>query len=95
MKEINKKVKNYGIDLLRVLLSFMVVLDHFFDEQKKKKFKHILYFHIPTFFLISFYYTYKTFASFNISKIKLRFERLIIPFLFWTSIGFILNNTLF
>ena len=70
----------------------MVVLDHFYNKKKKAKFTHILYYHIPTFFLLSFYYNYKTFANFDITKIKLRFERLIIPYISWSIISYILYN---
>ena len=87
--------KNYGIAFLRVLLSFMVVMDHFYNKKRKAKFVHILYYHIPTFFLMSFYYTNKTFTTFNISKIKLRFQRIVIPYISWSIISFILNNIYF
>ena len=83
MNEKEKKHKNYGIAILRIILSFMVVVDHFYDLKKQKKFAHILYYHIPTFFLMSFYYTNNTFITFNIPKIKLRFQRLVIPYIFW------------
>ena len=52
----------------------------------------LVYDNIPTFFLMSFYYTHKNFSSFNISKIKLRFERLVIPYICWNIISFVLNN---
>lgn len=84
----NKKVYNIGIRILRVILSFMVVVDHIYI--KKKKYIYFLYYHIPTFFIISFYFTYKTLISFNINKIKLRFERLIIPYFSWCIISCIL-----
>ena len=91
MKTNNKKDdKNYGIAILRVILSFMVVIDHFYKN--KKKYVYLLYYHIPTFFLISFYYTHKTLVKKNISKIKLRFERLIIPHFCWSIISLVLNN---
>ena len=89
------KETNYGISILRVLLAFMVVIDHFYNKEVKKKFKHLLYFHIPTFFLLSFYFTYNSFCTFNISKIKARFERLLIPYISWNIIAFILNNIYF
>ena len=41
MKIYEKKQKNYGIALLRVLLSFMVVIDHCYNKRKKKVFMHI------------------------------------------------------
>ena len=95
MNEKEKKHKNYGIAILRIILSFMVVVDHFYDLKKQKKFAHILYYHIPTFFLMSFYYTNNTFITFNIPKIKLRFQRLVIPYIFWNIFSFILNNIYF
>lgn len=92
MNFVVKKKKNNFIAILRVILSFMVVLDHFYDRKKLAKYTHILYYHIPTFFLLSFYYTHKTFTTFNISKIKLRFERIVLPYICWNTISFILNN---
>ena len=92
MKIYEKKQKNYGIALLRVLLSFMVVIDHCYNKRKKKVFMHILYYHIPTFFVLSFYFTYHTFATYNISKIKLRFERIVIPYFVWSIICWLLFN---
>jgi len=89
MKE---KKKNYGIAILRVILSFMVVLDHFYNYKVLKNYLHILYYHIPTFFILSFYYTSNYFKYFNISKIKTRFERIVIPLIFWSIISLILNN---
>jgi fucose 4-O-acetylase-like acetyltransferase len=90
MKMNIKKAKNYGIAILRVLLSFMVVLDHFYS--KRKYLLNILYYHIPTFFVLSFYFTYHTFATYNISKIKLRFERIVIPYFVWSVICWLLFN---
>ena len=95
MKINGKKEKNYGIALLRIILCFMVVLDHFYNERKQKKIVYLLYYHIPTFFLISFYYTYHSFATFSITKIKLRFERLLVPYICWSFISWILNNIYF
>lgn len=95
MKKNNKTDKNYGIAILRVLLALMVVIDHFYNIHLKKGFIHILYYHIPTFFLISFYFTYNTFSTYNISKIKSRFERLIIPYIGWNLISWILQNIYF
>ena len=67
-------------------------MDHLYNKKKLKKFRHILYYHIPTFFLISFFFTYNTLTSFNIQKIKLRFQRMIIPYIGWSIIAFILKN---
>ena len=70
----------------------MVVLDHFYDCKKLAQYTHILYYHIPTFFLLSFYFTHNTFKTFNINKIKLRFERIVLPYICWNIVSFILNN---
>jgi len=109
MDDIEKQISNYnykktnqkkpreynvGIGIIRVILSFMVVIDHIYNY-KKKKFIHVLYFHIPTFFVISFYCNYKTLTSFNIEKIKIRFERLLIPYFLWSIISWIIFNIYF
>ena len=88
---INKKEYNFGVDFLRVLLSYSVILDHLYNKSILKKYVHVLYYHIPTFLLISFFFTFNTLISYNIKKIQLRFERLIIPYIFWSIIGFILK----
>ena len=90
-----KKEYNLGVEILRVFLSFSVVMDHLYNKNILRKYSKILYYHIPTFFLISFYFTFNTFSSFNIKKIKLRFERLIIPYIGWSIIAFLLKNIYF
>ena len=90
--QIIKKEINIGISILRVILSLMVVLDHFYNAKKMKKYYSILYYHIPTFFVISFYYNYKTLTSFNSSKIKSRFKRILIPYFSWCTISWMINN---
>lgn len=82
---------NIGIRILRIFLSFMVVIDHFYNWKKLHKYYYILYYHIPSFFLISFYFTYKTLISFNIKKIKLRLERLLIPYFSWSIISWLIR----
>lgn len=96
MKEYKRNNINYGISILRVILSLMVVFDHFYDYKTKIKFTYILYYHIPTFFVLSFYFTYKTFISVHkVPKIKKRFERLLIPYFGWSIISWILFNIYF
>ena len=80
-----------GIRILRIVLSFMVVMDHFYNKKKIQNYHYILYYHIPCFFLISFFFTYKTFSSFNIQKIKLRLERILIPYFCWSIISWIIR----
>ena len=74
----DKKNYNYGVEILRVFLAFMVVIDHFYKN--KKKYIYTLYYHIPTFFIISFYFTYNTLVSF------------IIPYIAWSIIAWALRN---
>jgi hypothetical protein len=100
LKSLNYSIKknNYylGIEILRVILSFFIVLVHLFNK-KYAKTKillfpfHALPFYIPIFFIISFYFNYKTFVSRNIVKIKERFLRILIPFFIWPTLFFIEN----
>ena len=87
-----KREYNIGIGLLRIILSFMVVIDHFYNKNKLKKYHSFLYYHIPSFYLLLFYFTYKTLISFNIPKIKLRLERIIIPYFSWCILSWIIKN---
>lgn len=98
MSEINNKKKNYDINLglLRIYLSILVVNTHCLNIQNIKN-KYILKLlrnklHVPIFFIISFYYCQNLFISKNITKIKQRFERLLIPYFSWPIIIWILNN---
>lgn len=95
MNNKQKKNINLGISILRVFLSFMVIMDHLYNKKKLKKILYFLYYHIPSFFLISFYFNHKTLTSFNSSKIKIRIERLLIPYFSWCTISWIINNIYF
>ncbi len=82
---------NFGIELLRMILCFWIILFHFGGDNNKKKYKILnTFFHVPTFMIISFYFSYKIFSSKNILKIKLRLERLLIPFLIIPIIKFVI-----
>ena len=48
--------------------------------------------HVPTFDILSFYFSFNSFKSKNIKKIRLRFERLLIPYFAWPIIIWPLNN---
>jgi len=86
-----KKKYNYGIGILRVCLSFVVIMDHLYDQKKYNQYIYFFYYHIPTFFLLSFFYTFNTFYSRNINKIQNRFERIMIPYFIWSFIYWIFN----
>lgn len=60
LKSQNKKI-NIGLQLLRNLLSFWVVVFHSYDYKNNKKFNNFFVrkkFHVPSFLLISFYFYY-------------------------------------
>ena len=89
-KQTKNKV-NLGVELLRMILSFLIVLVHNLDAYyayyKLNNFpqKHLAYY-VPTFFFISFYFSYNTLTSRNIEKIKERFIRILVPYLGWPII---------
>ena len=86
-----KREYNIGIGILRTCLSFMVIMDHLYNKAIYNKYVYFFYYHIPTFFLLSFFYTYNTLSFFNINKIKARFERIMIPYFSWCFIYWIFN----
>ena len=97
LKKENKTNKNIGIQILRMLLCFWVVLDHCLAERKKYAFYNIfkIRLHVPCFAFISFFFSYKTITERNALKIRQRFERLLIPYFIFPTILFIMNNICF
>jgi len=82
-----KKPINLGFAALRIYLSFLVVTSHCFKPSiiiSNKIAIRIIYnsIHVPTFYLMSFYFRYNLFKSKNIRKIKIRLQRLLIYFFF-------------
>lgn len=82
---------------LKIFLSFLVVSLHCFKPKatnRKKIIIKIIYnmVHVPTFYILSFYFSFNSFKSKNIKKIRLRFERLLIPYFIWPIIIWPLNN---
>ena len=96
------KVKNkinIGLASLRIYLSFLVVTTHCFRPKatiRKKIIIKLIYnnIHVPTFYVLSFYFCYKLFKLNNIKKIKIRFQRLLIPYFVWPIIIWSLQNLL-
>lgn len=88
-KNLNKNI-NYSIELLRLILSFWVVLHHCLKNAYKIKGR----FHVATFMIISFYYYYNTLKTKNINKINQRLQRIFIPYFVWPTYLYILNNLL-
>lgn len=88
-----------GTEILRMILSFLIVVIHLHNKKgieiKFKSFALLnLDFYVPTFFIISFYFSYKIFVSKNINKIKQRFIRILIPYIIWPTIFWIRYNFL-
>ena len=94
-KSNNKKI-NIGLEILRLYLSFSVVVCHCFKPSKNYKFIRLLIndIHVPIFFIISFYFFYPTLIARNIEKLKQRFQRLLIPYIIWPVLFFILTKLL-
>jgi len=94
-----KNKYNIGLGILKVFLALDVIISHNFN--KNSTHNKILLFclkrrrvHVPSFFIMSFYFMHKELLRLNINKIRRRFERLIIPYFFWPIILWIINNIL-
>jgi len=88
---------NYGLAILKTILAFYVVKTHFFNRNSTKN-KIWVYFlvknrriHVPCFFIISFSFNYKSLISKDSKKNYKRFERLLIPYIFWPIIVYSIN----
>lgn len=96
-----KRKYNIFLAILRAYLALNIINIHFLRTPPpilmNKYIIRIIRNNLPihTFFLMSFYFSHKLFLSKNIEKIKKRFERLLIPYLFWPIIIWILNNFLY
>lgn len=85
-----------GIEILRMILCFRIVLHHYYSSDNK----YILelkqnQFQVSCFFFISFYFLYPIISQTNFSKIKLRLERLLIPYIIYPIIVWIISNLMF
>lgn len=84
----------YAIDVLRVLLTFGVVLSHYWSPDKEKSIdltiELLRNISAPTFFLLSFFLTAKHISADSNIKIKERIYRLRIPFFVWGVISWVL-----
>lgn len=86
--------KNIGLDLLRVWLSFEVVIDHFWHQKGLSGVWAFLSsmrnLAVPCFLLMSFYLTANRYATSDGAWLKRRFGRLCVPYFVWPVIYFIL-----
>lgn len=84
---------NYGLQLLRMIMSFWVVMNHCY-KTKNNSLNNIIFghkFHVPTFIIISFYFCYNNISIKNINKIKVRLEKLFIPYLIYPTFFWLIN----
>lgn len=91
-----KKKINYGLQLLRMIMSFWVVLNHCY-KTKNYLLYNIIFdhkFHVPTFIIISFYFFYHNNSIKNIKKIKVRLEKLFLPYLIYPTFIWLINYLL-
>ena len=93
----NIKVFNYGLAILKAIYAFLVVRHHSFDPKTTKN-KIIRHFtkerllHVPSFFILSFYFTSKSLLSLKPKIILNRLIRLFIPYIGWALIIFKTNR---
>ena len=89
-----EKSLNLGIQLLRSILCIWVLFSHCANIKKE----HLQYFnknfHVPTFFVLSFYFYYPVIYKRIKTKIIARFQRLLYPYFLWPIFVFILHNLL-
>ena len=96
-----KKNINYGLLILKSILAFYVVKTHCFNIKSINN-KFLFYIlgknrkiHVPSFFNMSFYFNYKGLISKESNRNCKRFERLLIPYIFWPIIIYLINSVLF
>jgi len=85
----NIKNINYGIEILRTFMSYGIVLIHVTKKEKISCFffTKFIYdwaiFYVPTFYIISFYFSFNILEKRNIKKIKDRLKKIFIPYFIW------------
>lgn len=87
---------NYGIALLKIIMSFEVVVNHFYEKGKEtilgKPFSIICTWAIPVFMIISFYYLEKSNCFIDNKMIQKRMKRLLYPQVGWSIIIWCILN---
>ena len=88
---------NFGFTLLKSILAFDVIISHCYNTNSSRN--NIIIFitrrrkvHVPSFFMLSFYFNYNTLISSNTKKKIDRLIRLLIPFVLWPIIVFVFCN---
>ncbi len=90
-----KKIKNIylNIQILRMIVCFNIIIFHCMGNANQNFFIYFIsriavFYYVPIFFFISFYFSYRAFTSKNISNIKQRLLRISIPYIIWPFIFF-------
>ena len=95
-QERKNKTINLGIELFRMILSFLIVVYHIHSRKIESLLLHFslkyLGYYTSSFFLISFYFSHRVFASKNVETVKQRLKRIILPYIIWPILIFIENN---
>ena len=94
---LKKKTINYGLEILRMVMSFWIVLNHIYKPKNRQIYNIIIKhrFHVPTFIIISFYFLNYNLSIRKIKKFKERLERLLIPYILYPILNFFIFNYLF
>ena len=87
----NKKIHDYGLGILKTFLAVLVIAAHQFSRNTTKNEIILTIYdnriiHVPSFFIMSFYFTCHNLLSQNPKKILSRFVRLLIPYIGWPII---------
>jgi len=91
-ENLNKKKQLYlGIEILRMFFAFIILFFHcrnktIYNQTFNKNLSELVDLGLTTFFIISFHFSYNSFISKNINKIKERFKRFLIPYIIWPII---------
>ena len=85
-----------GIEILRMTFAFFILFFHcknnnIYSMNFTSYLNEIVEIGLTQFFIISFYFSYNSFISKNIYKIKERFKRLLVPYVIWPIIVFLLQ----
>ena len=96
-KKPENKIRDYGLGILKTYLSLLVIATHFFSRNTTKN--EIIstlydnrYIHVPSFFIMSFYFTCHNLLSLDPKKIINRFFKLLIPYIGWPIIILYINR---
>jgi hypothetical protein len=86
-----------GIEILRMLFAFFILFFHcrnknIYSSSFITILSEIVDVGLTLFFIISFYFSYNSFSSKYINKIRDRFIRLLIPYIIWPIIKYLLKT---